>query len=229
MTKIYDKTFRRVIAIGDIHGCLDKLKQLWEMIKFVDGEDLVIFLGDYVDRGPKPVDCLKYVKHLVEANTTVVTLLGNHDALMLDYFSFHGNAKGEDGNVKDIWLAPANGGLLTLKQLKQLPQEEQTELLDFVGTLPMMFSYKEYVFVHAGLNPASKTQSVEDLLWSRMEFLTSYKGDKTIVVGHTPVSYLGDYHRPLKLNNILMVDTGAAYGHRLSAVDVLSKKVWQSD
>lgn len=221
--------YKRVIAIGDIHGQFYKLMNLWEKIKYNDTEDCVIFLGDYIDRGGKSVECLKFVKTLTEHNKNVIALKGNHENFMDDYFLKHDLKD----NMNDIWLDPNNGGRETLNQLKELSEDEVKELIKFVNQLKMYYDkFEGYFFVHAGIDPRLDIyrQSYMNYLWIREDFLDWYDGDRKFVVGHTPVQYYAQEEVPILLeNNILMMDTGAAMGRKISAIDLISEKVWQSN
>jgi hypothetical protein len=73
-----DSTCRRVIAIGDVHGCFDELYELMNRLAPLPGEDLVVFLGDLVDRGPKSSAVVAYVKYLCETLPGFFCVLGNH-------------------------------------------------------------------------------------------------------------------------------------------------------
>ena len=58
--------FRRILAVGDVHGHMDALYALWKKIEFDDKQDMLVFLGDYIDRGPAPVEVLRFVRAQVE-------------------------------------------------------------------------------------------------------------------------------------------------------------------
>ena len=77
------RMFRRILAVGDVHGEADCLEQLWAKIAFDDAHDLLVFLGDYIDRGAAPVEALRFVQTQVERYEHVHALCGNHEAMML--------------------------------------------------------------------------------------------------------------------------------------------------
>jgi serine/threonine protein phosphatase 1 len=74
---------KRNIIIGDLHGCLDELKQMLRLVQFQRGKDRMIFLGDYFDRGPDGVGVFKLVRELAESSGAVA-LMGNHDETFQD-------------------------------------------------------------------------------------------------------------------------------------------------
>ena len=222
--------YRRVLAVGDIHGAYDKLVRLKDRIDFDPSGDLLVFIGDYIDRGNEPIKCLEYVKDLQEKYPdNVVALKGNHEQFMLDFYRHH--------DIGLSWIA--SGGYITIKQMRGLSKEKRDILLDWVEQLPLSYSYKEFFFAHAGIEPTKslQDQNQNDLLWIRYPFIYGYKGDKGIIVsGHTQVAsiYLDDDNRedkfqPLFLeNSIILCDTSAYREEgRLTCINVLTNEYWQ--
>jgi serine/threonine protein phosphatase 1 len=231
--------YSRVLAIGDVHGMYEKLIKLMDKIRFNPDEDLLIFLGDYIDRGPDPGRCLQYIFALQQQYPDVVVcLMGNHEVMMSSYFM---QKRGSYNNLivdyAGSWLD--NGGLETLKQLDEMDEGTKEELLQWVMNLPVKYQYQDYFFCHAGVDPdvPLAVQNEFDMLWRRQQWWEQYKGEETLVVGHTPVQKVmkltGKERRtpkPLFLaNHVIMCDTGAYMsGGKLSCVDVLAGKVWQA-
>lgn len=231
--------YSRVLAIGDVHGMYEKLIKLMDKIRFNPDEDLLIFLGDYIDRGPDPGRCLQYIFALQQQYPDVVVcLMGNHEVMMSSYFV---QKRGSYNNLivdyAGSWLD--NGGLETLKQLDEMDADTKEELLQWVMNLPVKYQYQDYFFCHAGVDPdvPLAVQNEFDMLWRRQQWWEQYKGEETLVVGHTPVQKVmkltGKERRtpkPLFLaNHVIMCDTGAYMsGGKLSCVDVLAGKVWQA-
>ena len=227
--------YARVIAIGDIHGMYEKLTALMEKISFDPEEDLLVFLGDYIDRGPDSVSCLQYVYDLQHRNPdSVICLLGNHEVMLSSYLiEKRGIYNTLIGDYSESWLE--NGGFQTLQQLKETDAKKREELLAWVTDLPVKYQYQEFFFCHAGIDPdvPLSVQNEYDMLWRRRKWWEQYKGAETIVVGHTPIQKIKKGTRSVKPlflpNRVIMCDTGAYMaGGKLSGVDVLSRKVWQT-
>ncbi len=206
---------QRVYAIGDVHGCLDRLQAIHELI----AEDLaarpaeeavLIHLGDYVDRGP---DSAGVVARLAAGaplpNVPTVNLMGNHEHLMLSAL-----ATGET-ETTELWLA--NGGADSLQSWgvprSAQPREWPTYLpmphLMFLRDLALRHEVGGYLFVHAGIRPdiPLDRQSRHDLMWIREPFLSWNESFGPVVVhGHTPRP------EPVVRSNRIGIDTGAVMG-----------------
>ena len=230
--------YSRVLAIGDVHGMYEKLTKLMDKISFHPEEELLIFLGDYIDRGSASVRCLQYIFDLQQQYPeSVVCLLGNHEVMMSSYLAKNRCSYNSlIADYADAWLE--NGGFATLQQLNEMDAEKRNILLDWATNLPVKFQYQEYFFCHAGVDPDVPlvVQNEFDMLWRRQQWWEQYKGEETVVVGHTPVQKVKKQTeqarkmpKPLFFpNHVIMCDTGAyMQGGKLSCVDVLSKKVWQ--
>lgn len=205
----------KIFAIGDIHGCLWSLEKLLDILPVNWGKDLVVFLGDYIDRGPDPKGVIEKILELKELyGEKIITLKGNHE------WMFERFLKGID---TDIFLY--NGGGATLRgYYKNGYLEIPEEHLKFLKELRLYYETSDYIFVHAGLRPGKslEEQKEEDLLWIRESFYFSeYKFSKIVVFGHTP------FPAPLILEDRIGIDTGCVYGGALTAIELPSKKTYQ--
>ena len=218
--------YKRILAVGDIHGEWDKFTSLYEKINFKPDEDLLIFLGDYIDRGSKPLHVLNFMyEHRNDKN--MIMFRGNHEQMMIDYYA--------SGETDTLWLW--NGGDKARKQLAKQKKGVLKDCLDFLKKLPLYYRLnyngKDMFFCHAGINPhiPLDKQTAGDLLWIREEFYDEYDGDTLVVIGHTPVEYLDLPPKPARYReNIMMADTGSFLKEGcISCVDVLSGKFVQSD
>ena len=200
-------------AIGDVHGCFDKLKSLIAACELASEGNTARFIlvGDYVDRGP---ETRKVIAFLIEARRReperFICLKGNHEAMLLA-------AASPARSDRDLMNWLASGGEQTLDSYGvNDPANLPADHLAFMTTLPLTFFDGERLFVHAGIRPdvAIAAQSEQDLLWIREPFLSCDDEYGPLVVhGHTPTkSGLPDLR-----SNRLNLDTGACYGRPLTA------------
>ncbi len=209
---------KRIFAVGDIHGQLGLLDELLAALPLEPEKDELVFLGDYIDRGPDPRGVLERLIILEKAGFKAVFLKGNHEAMLLDYLAGRGRNK---------FLF--NGGTATLQSYSSsgrdigevsLPPEH----LDFIRRLKLYYETGDTIFVHAGLRPGLplEDQDPEDLIWIRDEFFSSeYDWGKTIVFGHTP------FGEPFVGGRLIGLDTGAGYGGRLTCLVLPEKEFIQ--
>ncbi|NVM21575.1 MAG: serine/threonine protein phosphatase [Desulfobacterales bacterium] len=207
----------RIFAVGDIHGCLDKLLSLMEIIDIDFEKDVLAFIGDYIDRGPNSKDVVDYLIDLDRLGAGMVFLKGNHELMLQHYLS---------GSDKFTFLL--NGGQATLDSyLKSAHRAEDNPIpprhLDFFDNLRLYYETDEYIFVHAGLkeNISLEEQDEWDMLWIREEFIYSdFDFGKRVIFGHTP------FREPLILDNKIGIDTGAVYGNKLTCVELPAVKFY---
>lgn len=183
----------KIYAIGDIHGRFDLLKDLLTLINSTREEgDTIVFLGDYVDRGPQSRDVVAYLRGLKTMDKNVVVLKGNHEVMMVEGMRNQHNVSGFD-----MWFN--HGGRETL--ISYTPKggfapDVPDAHLDFLDNLPIKYREGKYFFCHAGVNPNRNLnkQTEETMLWGRMT--SGYKGQflnhkhqpckDVVVYGHTP-------------------------------------------
>lgn len=210
------------IAIGDIHGCKKTLVRLLEKLELTP-EDHVVFVGDYVDRGPDSFGVIEVLlemeKEAKEGSGPSCTFLrGNHDQMMLDAIENQ-----DDPEAQELWRI--NGGTQTLMSYQQ---EETVQIpeshVEFLRRTDYLFETDEFVFVHAGLKPdLTIEQNIAQFdpmvaLWTRAHMRgPNTMWEKTVVCGHTPKS------EPMNQERLINIDTGAVYYYipgmgRLTAV-----------
>jgi serine/threonine protein phosphatase 1 len=202
---------KKIFAIGDIHGCYDRLKTLMGKIPIDCSRDTLVFIGDYIDRGPHPIEVVDYLIKLKNRFPDVIFLKGNHED-MLDKFI----------NGVDRFTYLLNGGQQTLDSYLIKPVQSEyfpipPDHMEFFKSLRLFYETEEFIFVHAGLRPRVplESQNTEDLLWIRNKFVSSkYDFGKRVVFGHTPLK------KPLVEPNKIGIDTGAVYGNALTCVQL---------
>jgi len=200
----------KIFAIGDVHGCLSMLKVLVGKLPIAK-EDAIVFLGDYIDRGPESKGVVDFVIDL-KTKHNVVCLMGNHERMLLDYLC---------GMNRKLYLY--NGGVATLDSYGgSIPQNH----IDFFESLLPYYETEDYFFVHAGVvkNRPLGMQLEEVSLWVRDEFIDSdYDFGKIIVFGHTP------FKEPLIHKNKIGIDTGACFDGVLTCIELPSVKIYQEE
>lgn len=223
-----------IYAIGDIHGESEKLRELITSLPLKTGDELV-FLGDYVDRGP---DSSGVIDTLLELERTYacVFLLGNHESMLLDFLGWTDSCF----TGADAFLS--NGGSQTLASYGYFEREKPSRFEfhlpkdheDFLLRLKLYHRIDGYLFVHAGLGSLGrKVNDVEeallhsrpeDLLWNRGSGERKHSFELTIVYGHTSTE---DFQVRWNLPFSIGIDTGAAYGGPLTAIRLPDQAVFQ--
>ena len=222
-------------AFGDIHGELEKLDELLEMMSLQEGDRLV-FLGDYIDRGP---DSPGVIDRLISLSTRYecVFLLGNHESMFLDFLGWTDDTYfGGDAFL-------LNGGDRTLAGYGYFDREETSRDTfrlpkpheDFLLGLRLSHVEGDYFFVHAGvsqdhlrsgdLSYALRKSRPEDILWNRTSGELPHDLGVTMVYGHTPNEGFGvRWNPPFSIG----VDTGAVYGGPLTGIRLPDETIFQS-
>ncbi len=208
----------RVYAVGDSHGCSDRLAELHARIaEDVEarpiGRVLLVHLGDYVDRGPDSAGVVAMLRGPSPVpGAAVVNLVGNHEQMMIAAL----DPRAEE-EVIGFWLDNGGGATLEsygadprdLRSWEAVPEEDLRFLRGLRASLPL----GGYIFVHAGIRPdlPLDRQDPMDLAWIREPFL-SWPGRLPAVVvhGHTPAD------GPEVLHHRIGIDTGAVFGGPLT-------------
>ncbi|WP_431311042.1 metallophosphoesterase family protein [Methylobacterium nigriterrae] len=197
-------------AIGDVHGCADLLDALLERIEAhrAGRPHRLVFLGDYIDRGPDSAGVVRTVRRLHWSDPEAVTcLLGNHEAMLLACLQTPGAA--------DHWLR--NGGIETLASYGLDAIEDfPGDVLDWIETLPSVHADARRWYVHAGFRPGCTPPDpdLQNRIWIREPFLSEdHDFGRHVVHGHTPRLSGAPEVRRHRTN----LDTGAVYGGALTA------------
>lgn len=229
---------KRILVISDIHGEIEKFEKLLVEAKYNTKEDQLILLGDYVDRGSNAKAVIEKVKQLKKEGAFV--LKGNHEDMMI---------KALTTNEEKSWnhWVKRNGGDQTLYsygflesdiavtegafEKPNLKSDILEEHLSFIQELDHFIETEEYIFVHAGVEPAKPVTESEPytLMWIRNEFHSGYDGEKIVVFGHTETKTLhGDNNCNVYFGNnrIVGIDGGAVYGGQLNCLELPSQNVY---
>jgi serine/threonine protein phosphatase 1 len=244
----------RTFAVGDIHGDLDALERAFGRLPALDAGDTIVFLGDYIDRGPNSAEVVRFVRRLSnEKRSKVVALRGNHEDAWLRVIQT---------GWPEFVMPPGNGCLAALRSFVGTPDDATAEpeaeeleallrgsffprdVVEWMRGLPHWYEDEHAIYVHAGLprqgdrflHPSQVVNPAE-LLWIRTkDFVRSYRG-KRVVFGHTPTSFL-----PQELSSytpddptdmflgpsVVGTDTGCGTGGFLTAVELPAVRVYES-
>lgn len=187
-----------VYAIGDVHGCIDQLRDLEQKIAEdgldIEGEKWIVTVGDHVDRGPDSRGVIAHVMGPAPKGFRRFSLLGNHEQMMLDFFdnpSKHAYWLDEGGaETLAAYGIDLDSPLRAHEPVRQLLAERfPADHKAFLDALPICLSLPGWLFVHAGIRPGVplSMQTDDDLIWIRAPFLTSQlTGGLRVVHGHTP-------------------------------------------
>ncbi|MBM2575878.1 serine/threonine protein phosphatase [Jannaschia sp. Os4] len=240
-----------IYAVGDIHGHPAQLDRVLALIEADGGPDAeIVFLGDYVDRGPDARAVIDRLAAGWAEGRPWTFLLGNHDRMFRSAVT--GGPLRDPGLREGLtWLHPRLGGRDTLKSYlrwrdrpragrwdEEVPDEADPRLaklraamaaavperhLAFLDALVPMHLAADHAFVHAGIRPDVPLgeQVEDDLVWIREPFLSDPTDHGRLVVhGHTPVD------RPEHRGNRLNLDTGAGYGRPAAAAALDGPEAW---
>lgn len=218
----------RIYAIGDIHGELEMLQDLLELIERDAAEAeperrVVVYLGDYVDRGGESREVLDLLLSGPLPGFESVHLKGNHETAFLGFMEApennlhwltYGGVSTCASYGVDTAAPPEGADMLAWLQAElrdKVPQAHK----DFLANLPLSHQEGDFFFAHAGIRPGIpvEEQVADDLMWIREPFLDSDADHGKIVVhGHTPE------WAPVQRLNRIGIDTGACYGGALTAL-----------
>jgi len=246
----------RTIAIGDIHGQLAELEKLLGKLPKLDAQDTLVFLGDYVDRGPKSAEVVELVRHGLPRTTPakIVTLCGSHEDAWLRVR--------REGWIEFV-LPVGNGCRATLRSYRgeppptddEMPTAEELKMLfdgsffpddviAWFASLPRWYEDQHAIYVHAGLPKIdgrwahpSAVKDPKPLCWQRTaDFFKSYDG-KRVVFGHTRTEYLPqemsaftpqDKADMFYRDNLIGLDTGCGHEGFLTAIELPGLLVYES-
>lgn len=222
---VFDHWPAVIYAVGDVHGCLAELQELERLIvedaSSINGEKWIVYLGDYVDRGPNSAGVLDRLMARAPSGFRRICIVGNHEVMALnflrnpragaDWLSFGGQEFLYSYGLSESALQSGSARARQAAIDSHIPAEH----IAFLDELPLSVSVPGCVFVHAGLRQGTpiEEQDEADLLWIREEFFAAPpQPDVLVVHGHTPAA------EPVVVDGRICVDTGAFATGVLTAV-----------
>lgn len=209
-----------LFAIGDIHGCFTALKTVFRAAG-IQPSDTVVFLGDYISRGPDSRKVLKWLRKR-QGEYNFVLLRGNHEVMML---------RARKGKIHfEEWLR--YGGDTVLKSYgstrkskweSEIPQSHWKLLKQ----TKKYWLQDDFVFVHAGMLPGKppEEQSTHTLFWRKFKKPDEYAADKTVICGHTSRKD----GRIADFGHTICLDTYAYGGQWLTCLNAHTGEYWQAN
>lgn len=199
------KNNQRIIFIGDVHGCFEELKLLLKKVKFQEGEDRLIFLGDLINKGPYSKEVVEFVRS------------GKHECLM--------------GNHELGFLRSLEDEAFFKKGFKKFYEDlgkERDEVIEWINNLPLYIEEDDFLCVHGGLVPGIPLNKQKPRVMTRIRtwggdedelndpdnppWHSLYHGKKTVIYGHWAMQ---GYH---KTKNTICLDSGCVWGGSLTGL-----------
>ncbi len=212
--------WKRILAIGDIHGCDTALRTLIEYVP-IGADDLVVTLGDYVDRGPGTREVVQWLIQRFETGA-LIPLRGNHEVMMLaamdGTLSLRSWLRFGGDKVFESYSGGASGSF------RDIPAEHirfvREQLLPYYET-------STHIFVHAAADSAlpMRAQSEDVLFWERFDAIQQHDSGKTIVCGHTSQRT----GLPNDRGHAVCIDTWVYGDGWLTCLDVITGQFWQAN
>lgn len=205
----------RTLAIGDIHGCLDPLLDLWKAIEPTP-EDHIIFLGDYVDRGPDSKGVIDFLIS-VQQTHNVTILSGNHE----EKFLLANLASNELSEWLALW-----GGKETLASYGGMEAVPKAHW-EFLRKMRTTIETQNHLFVHANLEadiPLDQ-QMPFTVIHKKFGNPLPHQSGKTMICGHTAQTS----GEPLNLGHAICIDTDPGRGGWLTCLNVDTGHYWQTN
>ena len=215
----------RLIAIGDIHGCIREFRILLEQKIQLTKNDKLVLLGDYIDRGTNSKEVIDLIIELKEKGFDIVPLMGNHESMLLDAY--------KNDFCLPIWIE--NGGNETLKSF-EIPSVKDLDpkYVEFFEELKYFFEYGDFLFVHAGFNDLRDDPFTDkySMIWNCR---SSYKNQilmyKTIVHGHCVIPAIICKELVKSNSSVIGIDTGCVFSDFegygiLTAIEVKTRRLF---
>ncbi|MDJ0620384.1 MAG: metallophosphoesterase family protein [Calothrix sp. MO_192.B10] len=211
----------RYLAIGDIHGCSQALERLLAIVR-PQPEDIIITLGDYLNKGPDSQGVIEKLIQLAQTHR-LIPLKGNHEVQLLQARSHHFNYSNE---LEYLGIETLISYSLPARELSlaNIP-ERHWEFLEHICL--DSWESEHHIFVHANLAPQLPLNKQSDwhLFWQKLNQPMPHYSGKTMICGHTSQKN----GQPLNFGHAICIDTWACGGGWLTCLDVYGGHIWQTN
>ncbi|WJZ23465.1 hypothetical protein LIS04_37 [Listeria phage LIS04] len=225
------ETGKRVGVISDIHGEYDLLVDLLRKINYNPSEWTLIFLGDYVDKGPKSKEVVSLIKKLVEHHECIA-IKGNHDYKFVKWMKGNPTApSGISETIKSYTGTHVDSLIqnkIELAQMRKYINREYSSHIRFLDSLPLYHEDDNHIYVHAGIDLSRvdwQNSHRDKFLFSRKEFYAYPNiNDKPVVFGHTECDEIHQSNDPWITDDKVAVDGGAYRDDgQLNCLEIIGK------
>lgn len=196
----------------DIHGCAKTFRYLLEDVVLPTQKDKLVFLGDYIDRGPNSAEVIAMILSLISSGYQVTALRGNHEQMLLDSIA--------DTYAFNIWkLNSARKTFMSYGwNFENLAHEQLVSLipkdhLHFLQEMPILHQLGSSLWsAHAGIQFPIRKEFLQQYLWLRpWECVDSIPEGVTVIHGHTPIP-LVEVEKPVaQWGRLVNLDAGCVY------------------
>ena len=209
--------YSRTVVVGDIHGCFDELTQLLDLVRF-SKEDILVSVGDMLDRGPKSWEVCRYFRDTPNA----FSVIGNHERRVLG--TIHGTSQ-------LAWSQRYSLSMLT--------EDEKTQWAEYLETLPAVIETKHVIITHARLNPVTPLDKQNPYFTCAVGgsvvridtdnhgvpvWLNQINLEKPVCIGH-----IGYQKVELVTDKLYALDTTAVTGNKLTCVTFPGGEIFSVD
>lgn len=229
----YNLVIDMIYVMSDIHGCYDEYIKLLDLIHFNDN-DILYVLGDVIDRGPYSI---KVLQHMM-MYSNIIPIIGNHEYMAIIVLKKL-CVEIDDSNIEDYlseddmmnymnWCL--DGGYKTIEEFRKLSLEEKEDILDYLSEFSLYeevnVNGKDYLLVHAGLEPFNNKKNIDDyelseIIFKAPDYNQKYYEDKYVIHGHKPTM-----NKIIHKNNHIGIDCGCVFGSSLAVLCLDTLEEW---
>ena len=229
-----------IYVMSDLHGCYEEYLEALEAIDFKDSDQLYI-LGDIVDRGKEPIKVLQDM--MMRSN--VFPIIGNHEymaqsvlrKLCVEITEENVQTHLSEADLESYYHWCKDGGDVTLEQFRSLSFEDRQDILDYLDEFTLFeevqVNGRDFILVHAGLNPFISSKPIEEykleeVIFKAPDYDRVYFEDKYLVSGHKPTVSIDKKQKGkiIEMNRHIAIDCGCVFGLNLGVYCLDTGEKW---